>query len=614
MIFFIFVLIRALLLYRRRDNRSDKIGLNDYGPHPHNQTPPVQTHEMKEISGSYSGSRSHSPPDNISNTNTTNTDVPDVSPIHHSQNGSWGYRMEQSSISNGSHRYLNVQQMPSRNLPRYGYPADDSFTIPYPAHPPSLNLSISPPHHIPGINVQAPTPVTPANTEPFIPSTANTPEFIDSQFNPLAQTVRPGILHIPSSASNTQNQPTPGTSTPISSEVALNIALYLMHKDCQVKDTCPTCRMIDNRFTKLLNRYETKEINKLASSSAVKSKLRQKHRPARSPRTAYALRPHLARQRSMSTSHVNDDELTLSSTETEDDGMQTDMDKRRRTKEATFPTRNLALLSLRDLPNDIVASDSELASTPSGRSCSPRKATSPTKTTRQAHQLPVPSDSLSSNEDSQATDGSDTSSHKHNSHPDLHSQLPVAMTYLPNPVTKQHHNSTFHKHQSMVSTSGYSSQSDNESAVFRPVPSSRQGSRACYSDEYVDNYQSDRYSYGSCTDYPGPRSQQYQQRKVSLDTVVSQPTANHYPGRHSLDRSGVGFTNGENSQLSVYSANAATFVYSHRPHDRLGRPSSASPSHSSYKSGMNHSSERPHARSMSPIVSLPTSQSQATPL
>ena len=252
--------------------------------------------------------------------------------------------------------------------------------------------------------------------------------------------------------------------------------------------------MIDNQFTKLLKRYETKAIDKLAASSEGKSKLRHKHRTARSPRVAYAQRPHLVRQRSMSMSHVHEDELTMSSTETEDDGMQTvDMDKRRRTKESHVPTRNLALLSLRDVPKDIVASDSELASTPSGRTYSPRKATSPLKSIRQTHQLPLPSDSLSSNEDSQATDGSDTSSQKHNSQQDLISQLPVTTVhYLPDPIPKYHS-----KYNSLVSTSGYSSQSESESTFFRPVPSSKQVGGAFRSDESVDNYHWDVYSNGS---------------------------------------------------------------------------------------------------------------------
>ena len=206
--------ILALLLYHKRVVRTGKVEFNGNGHTPHNQTPLMQVHEMKEMNRSYSGSRSHSPPDNISNTNTTNTDVPEVSLSHHSHNGSCCCRMDHSSTSDGSHRYLQVQQMPPRNLPRYGYPADDSFTNQYQVHPPSLNLPIdTTDHHIPGNSVQAPTSVTPVKTEPFIPSTANTPKFADSSFNPIPKNIRPGTLHIHKPKRNSHNQPNPGTST-----------------------------------------------------------------------------------------------------------------------------------------------------------------------------------------------------------------------------------------------------------------------------------------------------------------------------------------------------------------------------------------------------------------
>ena len=314
----------------------------------------------------------------------------DSSPSHYSS------RASRCSRSNHSHHsqctctchnsYLGSHLEPPKTLPlaRYGYPDVGHSQYPYNHHEHS---SID---GAPRLKVIPPTPGTPntPGTEPFSVPSPSSPN-----------QSRPQNLNFNSAS-------TPGYgSTPVSNEVAVSIAMYLMHKDCPNKANCPTCNLIDNQFNHLMKRYEHSHSK---SENRRDSRLKRRRSMKGTPKSLHP--PTLGRQRSMSSSHVNADELTLSSNDSS-----TDPEPVTEPKEpARYRERDFAPLSLSAIPRDLTvyASDSELATSPSGHVPSPRRQLcSPTKIhLKPSPALPPPIETRLHSSDSLPTDESETSS------------------------------------------------------------------------------------------------------------------------------------------------------------------------------------------------------------
>ena len=304
----------------------------------------------------------------------------DSSPSHYSSRA--------SRCSHHSHHtynsYLGSHLEPPKTLPlaRYGYPDVGHSQYPYNHHEHS---SID---GAPRLKVIPPTPGTPntPGTEPFSVPSPSSPN-----------QSRPQNLNFNSAS-------TPGYgSTPVSNEVAVSIAMYLMHKDCPNKANCPTCNLIDNQFNHLMKRYEHSHSK---SENRRDSRLKRRRSMKGTPKSLHP--PTLGRQRSMSSSHVNADELTLSSNE----DSSTDPEPVTEPKEpARYRERDFAPLSLSAIPRDLTvyASDSELATSPSGHVPSPRRQLcSPTKIhLKPSPALPPPIETRLHSSDSLPTDKSE---------------------------------------------------------------------------------------------------------------------------------------------------------------------------------------------------------------
>ena len=188
---------------------------------------------------------------------------------------------------------------PPKTLPlaRYGYPDADNY--PYHYH---RQYSEEQYGYVPELKVIPPTPNSGETPEP------------------------------------TQESAQAYASTPVSGEVAVNIATYLKHKDCPDQENCPTCQLINRQFQHLLTRYE------------------------------HAHSKDTKREKLQSTSEVNAEELIMSSNEDSSTDAEV-LTKPEGPRRRVFTPLKVPLVS-----------GSELAVTSSGHNPSPRRAiASPTK-------------------------------------------------------------------------------------------------------------------------------------------------------------------------------------------------------------------------------------------
>ena len=207
---------------------------------------------------------------------------PDADYRHYSSRSHCSYNHDHNSIGSRSHL-----ERPKTRLARYGYPDADYYHRQYSVEPIYSNL--------PGLK----------------PPTPNSGEI-------------------------------PGT--PSTGDVAVNIAMYLMHKDCPNRENCPTCELINRQFQHLLTRYEP------AHSKDIKRKLHRHRSVRRTPKTLSS--PKLIK------SSIHEDSSTDAEVLTEPEGPR---------------SRTFVPLPLSKIPQDLLASDSELAVTPSGHMPLPRR-------------------------------------------------------------------------------------------------------------------------------------------------------------------------------------------------------------------------------------------------
>ena len=202
---------------------------------------------------------------------------------------------------------------------RYGYP--DYQLSHSTSHPPPQTLEIG---QVPQVYVQTPTPVahnipaiipatpiSPTHTEPF-DSLPNSPTVPGSRDMCDYHRDRPTKLPIK------EKKESSSALTPLSNDdnTMLTVMLYLQHPSCSKKH-CGTCSMIKKQFEKIAEKYGKDTLDKAVKEiqtpgTEVHKQLRRK---PKTPRTPSRLIPELKRQRSRSTSQV-DYELT---TETEDE-------------------------------------------------------------------------------------------------------------------------------------------------------------------------------------------------------------------------------------------------------------------------------------------------------
>ena len=231
-------------------------------------------------------------------------------------------------------------------------------------------------------------------------------------------------------------------STPVSGEVAVNIAMYLMHKDCPDQENCPTCQLINRQFQHLLTRYEHAH-----SKDIKREKLRRRRSVRGTPKSLHP--PKLGRQRSQSTSEVNAEELTMSSNE------DSSTDAEVLTEPEGPRSRTFVPLPLSKIPRDLLASDSELAVTPSGHIPSPRRTlASPMKIYLK------PSTPQSPAKDDRPLSHLTASESSDNSRPGSEG-YDLPLTALPLPITRGGSYSVASGYETMNS-------SDNDSIMFLP--------------------------------------------------------------------------------------------------------------------------------------------------
>ena len=510
-------------------------------------------------------------------TNSQDSSPSHNTPSHHSSN---------SHCTCSCHEHDHSTLMPPNTLPfaRYGYP-EATISV-HPQHYSHYQQEYCPENDgIPRIRFLPPTPSTPA-TEPFsVPS-------------PVSPGDIPGNFHHPDNYSqkrpnqlglrgDTRRGASDYASTPVSGEVAVNIAMYLMHKDCPNKESCPTCHLINRQFTHLLKQYERDHTVKEQPRHDT-TKLRRR----RSTRTTLPI-PHFGRQRSMSTSEVNAEELTMSSNEDSTDAEVTSEHERRVKKEKSR-NRDFSPLPLDAIPRELTVSDTELASSPSGHVPTPRRLPSPVK----AHKPPTPNppplkseeDSLPSSE-SLPTDESETSSRQGSDHNHEYSDMVVRS--LPPPTRPSYHSVT----------SGYDTQysSDADSVFFRPQ--THKNRPELYSNPYSDTetvHHKKRSNH-----HTRPKKHQHNRNVTGSlqNTTYLQP---------STGRQRLGSDRQSQSSDSHHSAQSDILGYSsHHRQELTPRPSSSSPYHSRQQ---RHPPYSGLSGSLTHLISLPNAGSQQTAL
>ena len=293
------------------------------------------------------------------------------------------HSMHSHSMSNSDHNSCGSGgYLKPSPLPRYGYPVADDYHYPHQYH--HCQYSEKQNSYVPELKIIPPTPnsgETPGTlgTEPFsVPF--------------------PGLQH-PSHTRLGAAESTQGS--PVSREVAVNIAMYLIHKDCPDQENCPTCQLINQQFQRLFTRYEHTK-----NKDIKQEKLHRRYSVRDTPRSLYP--PKLGRQRSQSTAEMNAEELTISS----------NADLSTNAEVLTEPegprSRTFIPLPLSKISRDLLASDSELAVTPSGHIPSPRRTlASPTK----IHLKPSTPQSSVKDDRPPSSDSLTTSESRNNSRP-----------------------------------------------------------------------------------------------------------------------------------------------------------------------------------------------------
>lgn len=401
-----------------------------------------------------------------------------------------------SNSSAASYAHLNL------DLPRYGHPDAEYHPPPYNRHrttyelkrqeemidddirrsrvaPDSLNLT-SERKDIPSLNVVLPTPVMINQQAVLSPTDSNGTEPFGSEPN------TPGVPLEGTDGNNNSASKRPNKlafrqeKESITDNIQLAVMLFLQHKDCNDRGHCQCCKMITKQFEKI-----SQELGKDTLDRAIKDiqtpgteghrqLLRRKGRtPARTPRVGFQLGFETKRNRSSSTSEVHDNELTFSSTETEEDDLKNvrRLNFRRATSRKAHTDDELErselekddlFLPINAVPKEIIHSEPDLTPTPVlPPSMTLYQGATPTNPLP-CSVLPIKQDSLPS-DDSGSTDESSTSS-RPNSNPRLDNINPLdgtSTSLLTHPNETSSSSLSFKKHNSF-SSSGYTSSTDNE--------------------------------------------------------------------------------------------------------------------------------------------------------
>ena len=412
-----------------------------------------------------------------SQVSTIDTYIGDQSPNHASSMHSSRSSHSHSSNSCPSTQHLRL----SKPLPRYGIPDHQYQSQPQPN--PAFSLPVS----LPGINVITPTPTmenqpslgeytddfSPTETEPFesLPHTPST-DVTASLPN------RPRDLHIPANSVES-----PGT-TPLSDQTMIGVLLYLQHTNCDKKDTCQTCKLIERHFTRIAKKYGdgaltgmVKNLNTPGAENTLKY-LRKREKKAKNVRSPHRPQqpplPHpFKRQRSMSASHLDDEELTFSSTETEDDSsLSTRRFKGKHRMAVTDDEREIVeyppRLHLRQIKEEVSLSQNDLPRTPIDIGGLPNIGYS-TEHQKKTSSVSVESGSTDSSTTSRPDSGSNftggmsASCMRAQSSTDVEDGLSAELMQ-----PKNSHSLKYEKMKSNTSTST-SSGYDTDSGLFRPA-------------------------------------------------------------------------------------------------------------------------------------------------
>ena len=342
--------------------------------------------------------------DSYSQVSTIDTYVDEQSPRHPPPSQS--SRSSHSHSSNSCPSTHNLRQKP---LPRYGIPDH------YPQFQPINQQYSLPLTSLPEITLITPTPTmenqpvlgdypdcrSPTGTEPF--SSPNTPleENKECFSNKENSQNRPSNLPIGAPLLNES-----GGTTPLSDQTMIGVLLYLQHKDCNNRINCQTCKLIDRHFERIANKYGDtaltgiiKNLNTPGADGTLKHLRKREKRDKQRIRSPH--KPQVAplgfpykRQRSHSASHIDDEELTFSSTETDEDSLKP---SNRRFKPLLVPRKAVTdderddydyhhhrLLPLQRINEGFSLSQHDIPSTPldfTGISHLPGKSTSETDST-----------------------------------------------------------------------------------------------------------------------------------------------------------------------------------------------------------------------------------------
>ncbi len=321
------IIITILLLNRKLNKR--KMKYERPSEEECNCPCPTESNELRPV-----GYMSHLSPRSDtysqSQVSTIDTYIEEVSPRRHPPSQSSHSSHTHSSSSCPSTR--NLRQKP---LPRYGIPDH------YPQYPNSPQYSLPLAGGTPQITLIAPTPtmenqpvlgdypdcLSPTGTEPFSPNEEKTELFS----NPTKENTqnRPNDLPIGSPPQRNET----GT-TPLSDQTMIGVLLYLQHKDCDRRSNCKTCKLIDRHFERIANKYGDstltgiiKNLNTPGADGTLKHLRKREKREKQRIRSPHKQQvaplgvTMYKRQRSHSASHIDDEELTFSSTETDEDSL-----------------------------------------------------------------------------------------------------------------------------------------------------------------------------------------------------------------------------------------------------------------------------------------------------
>lgn len=400
------------------------------------------------------------------------------------------------SSTTSYHSRMQLTQQINYDMPRYGYPytaemptTTTSTIMPQAsaAPPSSLNLN----QQVPSVQVQEPTPVM-INVPNLVSPTGTLPFESDSELNQdTPRPNRPTHLDIPENQKGRRQGG--GSSTPIGDSIMLAVMLYLQHQNCNNRKYCPCCKMITKQFEKIAREQGQDTLEKAMKdiqtpgTEGHKQMLRRRGRTPRSPhRVGFHLGGELKRQRSSSTSKVHDEELTFSSTETEED--EKSMRKARSSRKVHTDDEMEFFLPLSSALNsmnskDLASSEPDLntpIALPPSLAMAAYSGITPT------NPAPMKSKRDSSDESSGVDDTSSSSSSRPNSNPRLDNIHPTDDTskslLLSSAATIMGSNSNTapyssnklsveNKHNSVASySSGYVSQSESEKEGKVPPP------------------------------------------------------------------------------------------------------------------------------------------------